>query len=130
MFEKRQYCRIKCGVGGTLKFRGTTYRCRIENLSLAGVLVNIGDARITDIRENDRCLLHLNNENEGWQITVEALIVRHLFGFVGLKFINPESETITSLETILERENHRTPEMSKDILYCDSYKESQLYPML
>jgi hypothetical protein len=105
MTETKQFSRIKYVVGGKLQCRHTTFICRLENLSMGGALVTIRNASITDICVGDTCSLRFYHEIEGRHITVEALVTRLEFTFVGLAFLNLDTETKGSLEIIMEREN-------------------------
>lgn len=105
MTEKRRFSRITYVVGGKLQCRDTTFICRLENLSMGGALVTIRNAAITEICVGETCLLRLYHEIEGRYITVEALVAHHEFAFVGLSFLNLDSETKASLERIMGREN-------------------------
>ena len=104
MTEKRRFSRITCVVEGTVLCRDVTFNCRLENLSLSGALVTIRDSAVTGIRDGDTCTLRLKREIEGRHFTVEALVVNHVFAFVGLAFLNLAPETKVSLEKIMERE--------------------------
>jgi len=108
MTEKRRFSRSTYVVGGKLHCRDTIFICRIENISMGGALVTISDAISTDICVGDTCLLQLYHEVKGRHITVEAQIVHHGFSFIGLSFLNIDEETKVSLETIMEREKHKT----------------------
>ena len=127
MTEKRQFSRIKYVVGGKLQCRDTKFICRLENLSMGGALVTIRNASLTDICVGDTCSLRLYHEIEGRQITVEALVARLGFAFVGLVFLNIDAETKTSLEAIMAREKHKTLGMDDNPTYYSSYGNAERY---
>jgi len=127
MNEKRKFSRIKYVVGGKLQCRESTFICRLENLSMGGALVTIRNSVITDICIGDTCFLILYHEVEGRFITVEALVAHHGFSFVGLAFINPNSETKASLGKIMEREAHITWGMDDYATYYSSNQNGERY---
>jgi len=103
MTEKRRFSRITYMVGGTLKCHGSSFSCRLENLSMSGALVTTRDISATDIRVGDHCFLSMYHEIEGRHLIVEAKVVHQVFAFVGLAFTNLTAEIEASLESILER---------------------------
>jgi hypothetical protein len=127
MTEKRRFRRITYVVGGTLQCRDATFRCRLENLSMDGVLVTIRDATITDFHTGDTCLLRLYHEIEGRYITVEALIAHHVFAVVGLEFLSLDAETRTSLETIMAREKRQALDMDHIAMCHSPYRNAEGY---
>jgi PilZ domain len=127
MIEKRQLHRITYVVGGTLQCRDGTFRCRLENLSMAGALVTIREAAITDIHVGDACSLRLYHEIEGRYIAMEALIAHHVFAIVGLKFLSLGVETKTSLGAIVEREKRKALGMDYNSMYYSSFRNAERY---
>jgi c-di-GMP-binding flagellar brake protein YcgR len=125
MTEMRRFRRITYEVGGTLQCRDATFRCRLENLSMGGALVTIRDAAVTGLHTGDTCVLRLYHEIEGRYITVEALIAHHAFSIAGLGFPSLDTETATSLETIMEREKRKAPDMDYNALYYSSFGNAE-----
>jgi len=101
MAEQRECRRVTFVAGGTLQYRGTTYSCRLENLSMSGALVYIRSK--PDFLPGNICELKLCDELEGRQLTIATLVAHQTKEFAGLRFINHDVETQISLETIMER---------------------------
>ncbi|RII25500.1 MAG: hypothetical protein CXR30_18505 [Geobacter sp.] len=104
MTEKRRFRRITYVVGGTLQCHGSTFSCRLENLSVAGALITIRDTSATDIRVGDHCFLRMYHEIEARHVIMEAYVIHHVFAFVGLAFTNLSAEIEASLVSIMKRE--------------------------
>jgi len=121
MTEKRLSRRITCVVGGALRCRDATFRCRLENISKAGALVTVSETPLSDIHAGDACLLRLYHEIEGRYIAVAAVIVHHAFAFIGVTFTGLDAETKASLETILEREERKALNVSYNAAHYSSY---------
>ena len=107
--------------------RDAAFRCRLENLSMAGALVTIRDAATPDLHTGDTCLLRLYHEIEGRHVTVEAQIAHHVFAVVGLGFLCLDAETKTSLQKIMEREKRKAPEMDYNAMYYSPHRNAELY---
>ena len=109
--------------------RDAAFRCRLENLSMAGALVTIRDADIPVLHTGDTCRLRLYHEIEGRYITVEARIAHHVFAIVGVSFLGLDAETKMSLQTIMEREKRKTLDMDYNALcYSPNRNAERLSP--
>lgn len=77
--------------------------CRIENISACGTLVRLKDSTCDPLQVGDGCLLtiYTNTDQETPAMQVETQVIHHAFTLVGLKFIELNSEKISSLNRLI-----------------------------
>src|SRR5476651_990120 len=126
MADIRQFNRIPYVASATLEYRDSTFKCRIENISMAGALISLENTFLTDYRSGNICILNIFDELKGRHITIEVLVAHYAFAYVGLRFLKLDTDTQMSLEMIMERGNMGMADCSlpKSSIHRPSFTEN------
>jgi hypothetical protein len=69
-----------------LKHKDYQLPCRVENISLSGVLVRIEASRSKSIHSDEKFEMILDNKKSEEPVHIPVQVVHHAFTYIGLKF--------------------------------------------
>jgi c-di-GMP-binding flagellar brake protein YcgR len=102
MKSARHSSRYACKVSASLRHRGMNCLCQLENISMSGTLVRLKDSTCDPIQKDDECTLTIFKDSEKPAVQIATRVVHQGFTLVGLKFIESDSERISSLVRFIE----------------------------
>ena len=86
MSDTRHGLRSKCSEKCMLVLNGTNHECKLENISISGVLIRVSE-HMMSIRTGTRCGLHLCGDPQLCPGEYACQITRISTNEIGLKFV-------------------------------------------
>lgn len=108
MKEMRRSERINFLGTGWLQHHNAKHFCRLENISMDGVLISLKQALCEPLDKGVTCRLTLYHDAEGHSREFETCVARCEADRVGLEFVGLDSNLIDTLKTIISQEQHFT----------------------
>jgi len=113
MSEQRHFHRIRFDVNINIEIDGTLYEASLVDISLKGVLVESPDGLTTELGNNCRLTIQLNNSDV--VISFDGKVVHINDGLVGIKIILIDVESMIHLRRLVTLNSENSEQVRDEL---------------